>query len=148
MPDISTIWNVSEGRGDWQMSGRDLASGNDLVTTIVISLFTDRQAQPDDALPDTSGDPRGWWGDLDATVPIGSRLWLLERAKQTNETLQRANDYVKEALQWLIDDGVVAAFDILTEWTRPGMLGVKVTAHRPDGTKIPLQYDWAWNGLN
>ncbi len=148
MPDIRTVWNVGKGRGDWQMSGADLLSGYDLATSILISLFSDRMARPDDVIPDDSGNPRGWWGDLDQTVSIGSRLWLLERAKQTSETLQRANDYVKEALQWLIDDGVVASFGIVTEWTRPGLLGVKITAFKQDGTKSTFEYNWAWDGLN
>ena len=130
------------------MSGADLLSGNDLPTAILISLFTDRIAATDDVITDGTGDPRGWWGDLDEDYPIGSRLWLLDRAKATDTTLQNARNYIVEALQWLIDDGVVASFDIITEWTRPNMLGAQITAHQPDGTKVTFQYSWAWKGLS
>ena len=147
MPDITTVWDVNDGRGDWKLNGAQLASGNDLATAVLISVFTDRQCLDDDTIPDNTGDARGWWGDLEQTVPIGSRLWLLERAKETTETLQRASDYIKEALQWMIDDGVVAKFDVLTEWTRPGMLGAQITAHKQDGTTVAMQFDWAWKGL-
>ena len=58
-------------------------SNLDLQTAILISLFTDAQASPDDMIQDGSGDPRGWWGDLGSSKPIGSKLWLLGRAKQT-----------------------------------------------------------------
>lgn len=146
--DTQTVWDVPNGRGDWQMSGPLLATGNDLATAILISLFTDRIAAPDDVIPDGSGDPRGWWGDSGNTVLIGSRLWLLQRAKQTQETLQRANDYIVEALQWLIDDGVVAKFDILVEWTQASELGAQVVAYKQDGSTVASAYTWAWKGIN
>lgn len=146
MSDISIIWSPMVGRGDWSLSGAQLASGPDLVTAILISLFTDRIAAADDVIPDGSSDPRGWWGD-DPTNPIGSRLWMLERAKQTTETLARAQDYIKEALQWLIDDGVVARFDILTEWTRASMLGARIIAYEKSGAVIALNSSSVWSGL-
>ena len=145
--DITTIWNTPDCHGVWQMNGADLLSGNDLSTAILISVFTDRTALADDVIPDGTGDPRGWWGDVADAPPIGSRLWLLSRAKQTDETLRRAYDYLVEALQWLIDDDVVARFDVLVQWIRPSMLGAQITAHRVDGTITTTRFDWAWNGI-
>ena len=148
MSDTTTIWDIANSRGDWAMAGSLLQTGSDLQTAILISLFTDRIADPDDVIPDGSNDPRGWWGDSGSTVLIGSRLWLLQRAKQTAETLQRAYDYIVEALQWLIDDGVVARFDILVEWTQTSELGAQVVAYKQDGSTIANAYTWAWQGLN
>src|SRR5579875_2938906 len=81
--DITTFWDPQSGRGDWALAGAQLARGDDLITSVAISLFTDRIANADDPIPDGSTDPRGWWGDLDETYPIGSRLWLLDRSKAT-----------------------------------------------------------------
>ncbi|MDE1901527.1 MAG: phage GP46 family protein [Alphaproteobacteria bacterium] len=148
MTDAAIVWNTATGRGDLQITGADLLTGNDLDTAIIISLFTDRLAHPDDVIPDGTDDPRGWWGDLDQDYQIGSRLWLLERAPASQQTLLRAQDYAAEALQWMIDDGVVAKFDIYAEWTRPGMLGMKITVYQTNGTVVAKQYDWAWKGLN
>jgi phage gp46-like protein len=145
MSDITTLWNVT--RGDWAQAGLALASGNDLATAILISLFTDRQVSEDETIPDGTKDPRGWWGD-DGQYLIGSRLWLLERAKRTQDTLTLAQSYIEEALQWLIDDGVVGSFDIFCEWTQQHMLGARITAIRPDGASQVLNFSWAWNGLN
>lgn len=147
MPDIETIWSPAALRGDWAVTGGQLAAGaandlGDLSTSVIISLFTDRQARPDDIIPDGTTDRRGWPEDED--VPIGSRLWLLDRAKQTDETLRRAHDYIVEALQWLIDDGVAAAIDVRTEWSRPGFLGALVTVRRRDGSTTALDFAWAW----
>ena len=125
-----------------------LLTGNDLETAVLISLFTNRIANPDDFIPDGTGDPRGWWGDYGEDKPIGSRLWLLDRSKQTQEVLNNARDYIIEALQWLVDDGVVAGMDVQTEWTRTSFLGAQITLYQPTGPQIPLTYAWAWNQLS
>ena len=148
MTDIATVWDLTNARGDWTSINGVLTSGNDLQTAILISLFTDRTALPDDVIPDGTTDPRGWWADAGADYPIGSRLWLLDRSKQTADVLKRAADYINEALQWLIDDGVVVKFDVLTEFTRPGMLGAQITAHKTDGSTQASSYAWAWQGIN
>ncbi|GJG92829.1 phage GP46 family protein [Cupriavidus pauculus] len=148
MSDTTTVWDVSRSRGDWVLDGAALRTGSDLQTAILISVFTDRVANLDDEIPDGSGDPRGWWGDEGETVPIGSRLWLLERAKQNDDTLQRAYDYLIECLQWLIDDGVVAKFDVLVEWTRTSMLGAQIVAYRKDGTTEAVAFSWVWKGIS
>jgi phage gp46-like protein len=148
MSDTSTIWVRDLGRGDWHLTGANLQSGNDLETAILISLFSDREANPDDVIPDGTGDPRGWIGDIGQPYKIGSRIWLLARAKQTQETLRRANDYIAEALQWLIDDGVVARFDITTEWTRASMLGANVVAYQKSGAASALNFNWVWKAIN
>lgn len=110
MSDTATIWVRDLGRADWAMDGLALQAGSDLETAIIISLFSDREANPDDVIPDGTRDPRGWIGDVDQPhYKVGSRMWLLDRAKQTTGTLRRANDYIAEALQWLIADRVVAS---------------------------------------
>lgn len=145
MSDTTTVWNPATGHGDWALVGPSLQAGGDLQTAVLISLFTDRTAGTDDDIPDGSDNPRGWWGDAGQAVPIGSRIWLLERAKEVPETLRRARDYAAEALQWLIDDAVVASFDITAEWTRLGVLGLQVVAHKPDGTQEAMGFSWTWN---
>lgn len=145
--DATISWDAVNQRGDWSMAGQVLVTGNDLDTAIIISLFSDRLAQPGDVIPDGTNDPRGWWADGD--VLIGSRMWLLKRAKQTTDTLQSAYTYIAEALQWMIDDGVVAQFDISVQWVRAGVLGAQVTAFKQNGTTLTTgRYAWAWAGLN
>ncbi|NUB13704.1 hypothetical protein GAY28_13925 [Azospirillum brasilense] len=143
--DITIAWSAGDGRGDWALApGGDLQTGDDLATAILLSLFTDRQALADDVVPDGTSDRRGWWGDPD----LGSRLWLLDRAKQTEETRRRAEDYASEALYWLIEDGVVARFDIAATWERRSFLGLRITAYRTDGRTVALNASWAWQGVS
>lgn len=138
MSDITTVWTVTHG--DYVLDGADLRSGSDLATAVVVSLFTDRQAATSDVVADRSGDPRGWWGDT-----LGSRIWLLERAKRTQETLQLAKGYIEEAVQWLIDDDVVAGFEITVEWQPGSRLGAQVVALKNDGTRDAMRFSWVWD---
>lgn len=142
MPNVSIIWDTSNSFGDFVVGQNGLQPGGMLQSAVLVSLFTDRRARPDDRIG--ADDPRGWWGDSYAAQPIGCRLWLLLRSKRTTETLRRAKDYILESLQWLLDDGVAARVDVLTEWTRPGLLGAQITISQRDGTTLALAYDFAW----
>jgi phage gp46-like protein len=149
MSDITIVWDSAAIHGDWAIEDHDLLVGADLATAMLISIFSDAMAAPDERIPDGSGDPRGWWGDqFDQGNPIGSKIWLLDREKQTKETLNKAYDYIAECLQWLIDDGVVSRFDIQVQWVRDSFLGAQVVAVAPNGTALHSgEYLWAWNGV-
>lgn len=46
---------------------------------------------------------------------FGSRLHMLARAKNTDQTAQRAIGYAQQALQWMIDTGRVRAINVLAQ---------------------------------
>ncbi|MDR1165751.1 MAG: phage GP46 family protein [Deltaproteobacteria bacterium] len=106
--DIALIF-TEHGDFDVDIRDRDLVGDESPITPITISLYTDRAAKPDDSLPSfmpgQKVDRRGWWGDLirdDGRVsPIGSRLWLLSREKELRATVDRAQEYAVEALDWI-----------------------------------------------
>lgn len=138
---------------DGQTIPLGLDSSEPLVRAVMISLFTWRRANPDDELPDTSpGAQRmGWWADSFPTVPndrIGSRLWLLSRAKLTAETLKRAREYAVEALQWLIDDGIAARVDVEVERQGLSTLALACRLYRADGRALAdIRFTDAWSFL-
>lgn len=120
---------------DTSFDGYDLASERGLRTAVIISLFTDRRAEPDDVIPDGTTDRRGHWGDAyldNDNDSIGSRLWLLAREKQTQDVLNRAREYCIEALQWLIDDNIASAVNVTTEWLRRGVMAIYVIVLQGD----------------
>lgn len=49
---------------------------------------------------------------------FGSRLHLLQRAKNTEKTAALAEEYCREALAWLIDTGRATKIDVHTERDR------------------------------
>ncbi|MDY7560226.1 phage GP46 family protein [Pseudomonas sp. CCC3.2] len=142
MSDISTVWNVDTGMGDWSVSGGALASGDDLETAVLISVFSDRLAGDDDVLPDGSTDRRGFWGDDD--VPLGSKLWLLDRSRLTTDVANTAKIYIEESLKWIIDDGVASSVKVTMSIAPPRTLGALVVITRGDGTVVSLSFSRLW----
>lgn len=136
MRDIALHFDAAAGRFDIAVSGRDLLADPTPATTMILALGCDRRARPDDVLPGAPapaglGDRRGWCGDaLDrAGRRVGSRLWLLARAKQTEATRLRAERYAGEALARLPRDlGLDIA--IAAEWARRGVLRLTCRAGR------------------
>lgn len=145
MQSLALAWDRDAQRADWQLTPTSLALGDALEAAVIVSLFTDRRARPDDKLK-PGEDPRGWWGDAYAGRPIGSRLWLLLRSARTTETLRRAKDMIAEALQWLLDDELASRLIIEPEWrTRTGLVA-RITLIQQDGTPRVLTFGWLWDG--
>ena len=70
---------------------------------------------------------------------FGSRLHLLQRAKNTSRTEALAVEYCKEALQWLIDVGRVTRFDFYTQRDRVQdlhRLKILIEATKTDGGQV------------
>jgi phage gp46-like protein len=115
-------WAIAEGPDKEPQNQVGLKAQKALETAILIQLFTDRRVDDEVQPPDGTDDRRGWAGDgfdLRADLdeqPMGSHLWLLERAPlYSNETRILAEQYCREALQVLIDQGAVADFDVTVE---------------------------------
>jgi len=120
-----------------------------LIRSVIISLFTWRRANPDDELPGSN--KYGWWGDTYATIAndrIGSRLWLLSRSKLTIETAQKAKEYAEEALQWLIDDGVVASVRVQSERQDIDRLALGIVLVGGDKSLLNIRFTHVWDYLN
>lgn len=150
MGDIASVWR--KDGGDWQVRGPSLLADDGLHTAILISLFTDRLAEPSDELPGGSNlgsHRRGWWGDAYADVPgdlIGSRLWLLRREKRTVQTLRRAEEYAREALQWLLDDGIARTVTVVAEAPGTDVLALQVTVARSAEPVASYRFEAFWKG--
>ncbi len=151
--DIALDWNGQLLAGDIALDGAELATDAGLKTAIVVSLFSDARAGADDEIPAGETDPRGWWGDLLAPRDgdrTGSRLWLLARGKLTTETARRAEEYAREALQWLIDDKIAAAVDVSAEWAPPpprGRLCLDIAVHRSPGDTVKHRFNGVWGAV-
>lgn len=126
-----------------------------IETAVLIALMTDARADPDEL---REGDiNRGWPGDtfdLDEAAgekPIGSKLWLLMRSTVDDfETPRRAEAYAIEALQPLIDQGVVAAVTAKAEAEpRHNRLTLSIEVTDRDGSLIVAKkFRMLWSELN
>lgn len=133
MLDIALHYDAAARRFDVAVSGRDLVLDTTPATAMLLSIGSDRRARADDVLPMAPeapgfGDRRGWVGDaLDGRGRrLGSRLWLLSRAKETDLTRSRAEQYAAEALDGVADRGLPIAVE--AEWLRRGVLRLTASA--------------------
>lgn len=149
MTDIALVYNETLRTFDVALDGAapnlGFKTDETLRTAVVLSLFTDRRARSEDA---PAGERLGWWADSTLRTTndgLGSRLWLLQRATQIPDVLIRARDYAKEALQWMIDDGVVASVDVVTQFAyNPNALLIDVSLRRPEGDPVTLRFHKTW----
>ena len=76
-----------------------------------------------------------WFQDLN----FGSRLHLLQRAKNTEQTAALAEEYCREALQWLIDTGRATKINVTSDRDRLQdlhRLKMIVEVTRADGDQV------------
>jgi phage gp46-like protein len=111
---------------DWVFEAPDLVNDEGLETAVVLSLFTDALAAEDDVLPSlTEDDRRGWWA-----APWGSKLWLLTREKWTDDVRLRAEFYTREALNWMMQDGVADDIQVEARLMKIGEVAVAVAIYK------------------
>lgn len=130
-------------RADLVRAGRNLETDAGLESVVTASLFTDARARPEDELH-AAVDQRGWWGSAYLTPrrELGSRLWTLFRRGITASTPQRAATFARDALQWLLDDGVAADLASRAErWRHDGVL-LTVDIQRP--RKVASRWSRTW----
>lgn len=141
--DMKFYTTSSENPGDVILSGSDLVNEPGLETSVTISLFTDARAEDDDVLPNKSDTRKGWWGDALLDQPIGSKLWLLSRAKNSDETVKLAGDYTKQALDWMVTDEV--ATEILVSASRSNnQIDISTIIIREGKSNIFFRYYLNW----
>ena len=131
-----------------------------LATAVIVALGTNRRANADDILPglEADDDRRGWWADTDAELiwngwPIGSRLWLLERHKITDNTARQGatvtqiDAYIREALQPFIDQRLCSRIDVGVTRADLQKIVARVMIYRGPQPTIDLQYQALWNEI-
>lgn len=132
-------WINETGTSDFQVVAETgaLAEDEGLDTVVLLSLFTDAIATQAEIAAAGLDEQRGWWGDADvlraAAAPrLGSKLWLLARQPLNLATMRRAEGYARDALSWLIDQGLADSITVTATRPRPDMLGLDVVIRRPN----------------
>jgi phage gp46-like protein len=145
MTDIALVENLETGKWDLSLAGADLATDDGLQTAVALSIICDAYAAPDDVIPDGSTDRRGYWGDAFSIIQgdnLGSKDWLLSREKQLPAVLAQAIQSAKDALQWMIDDGIAGSISVTGSWIQTGAFQRIITITKPDGSTFRYQDLW------
>lgn len=145
MTDIA-LKQLSVGTFNLSLLGDDLEADDGMETAVILSLFSDARAPDGTVPPDGTGNPRGWWGDVGDQdgKELGSLLWLLWREKVLPATVSRARDYCRDALRWMIEDGIAAVVNVQAE--RGGMYQISVGIEIIKPTGKALRYAYLWDG--
>lgn len=116
MSDIAIEYKSQIKEYDISILNGDLKECDDLDSAVIISLFTWARASAGEV--DENAPRFGWFGDkidADNTDSTGSKLYLLKRKKITNQTIMDAREYIEQALQWMIEDGVATEINAEVE---------------------------------
>jgi len=158
--DVAIVWNPEIAGGDWEIRSGDLALGNPLLSSILVSLFTDGLAPAEPSTLDAQigiaapANRRGWWGDAysEDDTTIGSRLWQARQVIKSGVTAIPAwiEATCEDALQWLMDDGVASSVSVDATWM-PGsattiQFVITITQPATQSTQV-FRFSWAWEGL-
>ena len=117
---------------EWKTINGDLAEQNQLHSAVLIQLFTNKRI-PDDVEPVSDFNDRGgWWGDYFAPFETGSLLWTLYRSVLKDETVALAEQYAREALQELVNQGAAARVEVTSQVVE-GAVILSATLYGQDG---------------
>lgn len=70
---------------------------------------------------------------------------MLAREKQLPATLARAEQYCREALQWLVDDLIATRVVAAAEYAARGIMVLTIDIYRPNGGTVRYQYNYEWS---
>ena len=128
---------------EWDENG-DLLTTNGLESALDISILGEVRAnEAEIVIPQRR---RGWWGSAVLGYEQGSKLWLLSQDRKTEENRLLSEEYVKNALQWLLDDKIAREIIVNSEFTFNGLL-IKIKLIAQDNTVISRYYEM-WKYTN
>lgn len=128
---------------DFVMEDGDIKSADQLDTAILVSLFSDKRAEPYEiVLPQLR---RGSVIDLETPDDVGgSKLWLLEQARLTSETVAKATTFARSALQWMVRD-LIATTVTAESRISQGDLNLLITVMKPN-SRSETAFVALWDG--
>lgn len=103
-----------------------------LENAVYLSLFT----------------PSLWWGNAVAAEAerYASRLEEIQRRTLTNQTRLDAEQYARDALAWMVPEGVAKRVTVAATIPAVGFLGLTVTIEQPDRTST-VRYQISWTTM-
>ena len=123
----------------------DLVLSNSLQMSVILSIASWRRSDNYEGSARLDSSIGGWWADALNDIPLGSRLWTLFKEKLNNVTLENAKKLVKEALQWMIDDGVAKDVSVSAGIGNNRNTAIfEVGIVKPSGNEETFQYEINW----
>jgi hypothetical protein len=127
--DIKLIFNEDQQYYDIDFKNGDFLLTQGLETAILMSIYCQ---QRDDSI-EVSSSRGGWAGnELQSVAGFqqGSKLWTLYQSAATEDVANLAQNFIEDALQWLIDDGIAEEISVVTSVIDNSKLQAEVTITR------------------
>ena len=130
------------GKSELKMDDYDLSRTGGFENAILISLFTDKRITENEKSPNNK--KGGWFGDNINTIPLGSKLWTLERSKNINDIRLKSQEYVKDSLQWLINNKSVKDIIVNSFIVNNNTLKLEIKIFKNDNNNEFFKYYYNW----
>jgi len=145
--DIKLNLNEKEQYFDIDFKDGDFLATGGLETAILMSIYCQ---QRDDSIevPIMRG---GWAGNELQTVAgfqQGSKLWTLCQSTLTDDVANLAQNYIEEALQWMIEDGIAEEISVTTSIVDNSKLQAEVIITKNNNTDTYKFLDLFKNTIN
>jgi phage gp46-like protein len=129
---------------DLIVKNSEIQTDESLKSAVLVSLFTDARCEKTE-IPNGETSLRGYFGDAIFNESTGSKLWLLNRAKYSNDTLLKAKEYAKSALDWLVTDGFAKEIKVETSFNKQNkmLLNVKIVKNNDEVESIAIHNLWS-----
>jgi len=119
---------------DIDLENTSIDSRDSIRNAVIISLLSDSR----------DNNERGFWGDqLEEGLVTGSRLWTVGREKTLSQTREALEDFARECLVWMTDEGLAQEIEVQSEIKNSKRIDLKINISRPEGNE---SFDFLWNG--
>lgn len=123
----------------------DLVLSDSLQMSVILSIATWCRNDSFEGAAIIEPSIGGWWADALNEIPLGSRLWTLFREKLNDVTLDNANALVKDALKWMIDDGVAKDVKVSSQLGKDrNTAEFVIEIVKPSGDTEQFNYESNW----
>ena len=102
---------------DLDIENGDLKTTDGFSSSLLMSILCERRATESEVASPKKR--RGWWGNEAAgfdDFEIGSKYWLLSQARHTDNTLNNAINYGRQATEWYVTDGYIDKVEVTADY--------------------------------
>ncbi|MDU2810833.1 MAG: phage GP46 family protein [Klebsiella michiganensis] len=136
---IRINWHLPAG-GDIEIEHNGLSFDEGLVSLVY-------RADTSDEIPDGTDDRRGWPGNSFSDFEWGSKLWLIDREKLTEEIRMKAENYAQLSMQPLLRYGYARNAKVTATIPRMNWLALNIILTRPDKTQLTVEIKKRWEAV-
>jgi len=124
--DVRLICTTDGGDVAFANGQPDMDQG--LETAVYISLFSSKT----------------WWGNALGGSALGSDLETILSQTLSNRTRLDAEEYARQALRWMLEEGIAKAVTVAATIPRVDTLLLTVTVEQPGNAISRLRYQINW----